>query len=109
MMELQADCFAGVWARHTHETQPGMLEQGDIEEGLAAASAVGDDRIQEATRGYVVPDAFTHGSSRAADALVQAGSADGGHQHLRHVQRGAIVAARLSARPEMDGGVCLPC
>ena len=62
MMELQADCFAGVWARHTHDTQ-GMLEEGDIEEGLAAASAVGDDRIQEATRGYVVPDAFTHGSS----------------------------------------------
>jgi predicted metalloprotease len=63
MMELQADCFAGVWARHVHETQPGMLEEGDIEEGLAAASAVGDDRIQAATRGYVVPDAFTHGSS----------------------------------------------
>ena len=63
MMELQADCFAGVWARHVHETQPDMIEQGDVEEGLAAASAVGDDRIQEATRGYVVPDAFTHGSS----------------------------------------------
>ena len=63
MMELQADCFAGVWARHVHETQPGMIEEGDIEEGLAAASADGDDRIQAATRGYVVPDAFTHGSS----------------------------------------------
>ena len=63
MMELQADCLAGVWARHTHNTQ-GVLEEGDIDEGLAAASAVGDDRIQEATRGYVVPDAFTHGSSQ---------------------------------------------
>ena len=64
MMELQADCLAGVWARHTHDTQPDMLEQGDIEEGLAAASAVGDDRIRRSTRGYVVPDAFTHGSSQ---------------------------------------------
>ena len=63
MTELQADCYAGVWARHTHDRQP-VLEPGDIEEGLNAASAVGDDRIQEATRGYVVPDRFTHGSSQ---------------------------------------------
>lgn len=63
MMELQADCFAGVWARHLQDSQ-GVLEQGDVEEGLQAASAVGDDRIQHATRGYVVPDAFTHGSSQ---------------------------------------------
>jgi uncharacterized protein len=63
MMELQADCFAGVWARHTNDRQK-ILEEGDIEEGLNAASAVGDDRIQKATRGYVVPDAFTHGSSQ---------------------------------------------
>ena len=62
MMELQADCFAGVWARQLHDSQ-GVLEKGDVEEGLQAASAVGDDRIQRATRGYVVPDAFTHGSS----------------------------------------------
>jgi hypothetical protein len=62
MVELQADCFAGVWARHTEE-RARVLEAGDIEEGLGAASAVGDDRIQQRTRGYVVPDAFTHGSS----------------------------------------------
>lgn len=63
MTELQADCLAGVWGRRTQEAQ-NILERGDVEEGLAAASAVGDDRIQAATRGEVVPDAFTHGSSQ---------------------------------------------
>ena len=62
MMELQADCFAGVWANHTEKTQ-GFLEQGDLEEGLNAAAAIGDDRMQRRAQGYVVPDAFTHGSS----------------------------------------------
>jgi len=62
MMELQADCFAGVWA-HQADKSSQILEAGDIEEGLNAASAVGDDRIQRKTQGYVVPDAFTHGSS----------------------------------------------
>lgn len=62
MMELQADCLAGVWARQAHETRK-ILEAGDIEEGMNAASAVGDDRIQKRTRGHVVPDAFTHGTS----------------------------------------------
>lgn len=61
-MELQADCFAGVWANNAHRARQ-ILERGDIEEGLAAASAIGDDRIQRQTQGYVVPDAFTHGSS----------------------------------------------
>lgn len=62
-LELQADCFAGVWARRADAAQP-MLERDDIEEGLNAASAVGDDRIQRASRGYVVPESFTHGSSQ---------------------------------------------
>jgi uncharacterized protein len=61
-MELQADCLAGVWARQAHESRQ-ILEAGDIEEGMNAASAVGDDRIQKRAQGYVVPDAFTHGSS----------------------------------------------
>jgi uncharacterized protein len=59
--ELQADCLAGVWG-HSAQAR-GALEPGDVEAGIAAATAVGDDRIQKATRGYVVPEAFTHGSS----------------------------------------------
>ncbi len=62
MMELQADCLAGVWAHHAQRAR-NLLEPGDLEEGLAAAAAVGDDRIQRRTRGRVVPDAFTHGTS----------------------------------------------
>ena len=61
-LELQADCLAGVWANQAHRNRQ-LLEAGDIEEGLNAASAIGDDRIQKRTRGYIVPDAFTHGSS----------------------------------------------
>ena len=60
-LELQADFFAGVFARHVQSE--GMLEAGDIEEALRAASAVGDDQIQRRTAGYVVPDSFTHGTS----------------------------------------------
>jgi predicted metalloprotease len=62
MLELQADCFAGVWGYHADKSRH-LLEQGDIEEGLNAAAAIGDDRLQRQTQGYVVPDAFTHGSS----------------------------------------------
>jgi len=61
-MELQADYFAGVWAHYAERTAD-LLEQGDIEEGINAAGAVGDDRIMKQTQGYVVPDAFTHGTS----------------------------------------------
>lgn len=60
-LELQADFLAGVWAHYAQ--RKGLLEQGDIEEALAAASAVGDDRLQRESQGYVVPDSFTHGSS----------------------------------------------
>jgi hypothetical protein len=61
-MELQADCFAGVWAHHADKTRQ-ILEPGDTEEALAAAAGVGDDRLQKQTRGFVVPESFTHGSS----------------------------------------------
>lgn len=61
-MELQADCFAGVWAHHADKTRQ-VLEPGDTGEALAAAAGVGDDRLQKQTRGFVVPESFTHGSS----------------------------------------------
>lgn len=62
MQELQADCFAGIWANHANQSRR-ILEAGDIEEGLNAAAAIGDDRIQRKTQGTVVPESFTHGSS----------------------------------------------
>jgi hypothetical protein len=62
MTELQADCLAGVWASHANKARH-ILEQGDVEEALNAASSIGDDRMQRQSRGYVTPDSFTHGSS----------------------------------------------
>ena len=62
-MELQADCYAGVWANHTERNRH-FLEEGDIEEALNAAAAIGDDRLQRQSMGRVVPDAFTHGTSK---------------------------------------------
>ncbi len=62
-LELQADCFAGVWAHQTEKAKQ-ILESGDVEEALNAASAIGDDRLQKQMRGYVVPESFTHGTSK---------------------------------------------
>jgi predicted metalloprotease len=61
-LELQADCYAGIWANYVQ--QKGLLEVGDPEEALRAASAVGDDMIQKRTQGYVIPESFTHGSAQ---------------------------------------------
>jgi predicted metalloprotease len=70
-LELQADFYAGVWAHYAQKR--GILDPGDIEEALRAASSIGDDRLQQESRGYVVPDSFTHGTSE---------------QRLRWFQRG---------------------
>ena len=61
-LELQADCFAGIWAHHNQQTRA-ILEPGDVEEALNAAAAIGDDALQRRSQGQVVPDSFTHGSS----------------------------------------------
>jgi predicted metalloprotease len=72
-MELQADCFAGVWARDNAR----LLEEGDIESALNAAAAIGDDRLQKRSQGYVVPDSFTHGSSEQRVRWFQKGLQQG--------------------------------
>ncbi len=89
--ELQADCYAGVWAKRENDRKP-FLEAGDVDQGLAAAAAVGDDTLQQETQGRVVPDAFTHGSLGAADALVQARLRQRQSRRLRHL-RGVVRAA----------------
>lgn len=74
-LELQADCYAGVWANSTRERQ--LLEQGDVEEALGAASAVGDDRIQSRTGGSINPESFTHGTAAERASWFQRGFASG--------------------------------
>ncbi|MEJ2057507.1 MAG: neutral zinc metallopeptidase, partial [Desulfofustis sp.] len=61
-LELQADCFAGLWAHHADRAR-NIIERGDVEEALNAASMIGDDRLQKQARGYVTPDSFTHCSA----------------------------------------------
>jgi len=82
-LELQADCYAGVWANSAQAR--GLLEVGDVEEGLGAAASVGDDRIQRMGGGYVNPDAFTHGSAAERTAWFKRGfeSGDPGRCELR--------------------------
>jgi predicted metalloprotease len=63
MLELQADFLAGVWAHHAQQMK-NILEAGDIDEALNAANAIGDDRLQKESQGYVVPESFTHGTSQ---------------------------------------------
>jgi uncharacterized protein len=78
-LELQADCFAGVWAKHADETKH-ILEQGDVDSALKAAAAVGDDTIQKRAQGYVVPDSFTHGSAAERTSWFKRGLANGSVQ-----------------------------
>jgi uncharacterized protein len=75
-VELQADCFAGVWAHHANRKRP-FIEPGDVDEALKAANAIGDDALQRATRGTVVPDSFTHGTSEQRMRWFSAGFQSG--------------------------------
>ena len=75
-LELQADCLAGVWGHHAQRARQ-ILEAGDVEEALNAASRIGDDTLQRETRGRVVPETFTHGSSAQRMAWFKRGMAEG--------------------------------
>ena len=75
-MELQADCYAGVWAAR----ERGAMEPGDLEEGMTAAAAIGDDRLQRAGRGRVAPESFTHGTSAQRQEALMRGYRGGTRQ-----------------------------
>lgn len=75
-MELQADCYAGVWGHHA-KRERNLIEPGDFEDGLRAASAIGDDRLQKMSRGHVQPESWTHGSSEQRMAWLQRGLESG--------------------------------
>jgi predicted metalloprotease len=91
-LELQADFLAGVWAHHAQQARQ-ILEEGDIEEALNAASQIGDDRLQMESQGYVMPDAFTHGTAAQRARWFLRGY-QAGHLPRRHVQCVVAVRAR---------------
>jgi predicted metalloprotease len=76
-VELQADCYAGVWAANARDAQGSILEPGDVEEGMRAAEAIGDDTLQRQAQGRVVPDSFTHGTSAQRTAALRKGLTTG--------------------------------
>ncbi|HEY7005147.1 MAG TPA: neutral zinc metallopeptidase [Sphingomicrobium sp.] len=79
-VELQADCYAGVWAANAKDAQGSIMEQGDLEEGMRAAEAIGDDTLQKQTQGRVVPDSFTHGTSEQRMNALRTGYQSGNPQ-----------------------------
>ena len=94
-IELQADCFAGVWAHNIQAM--GRIDQGDVEEAMRTAAAIGDDMLQKASRGQVVPDSFTHGSSAQRKRWFNTGLQDGLDAELRHVQGAAALGSGEAA------------
>ena len=76
-VELQADCYAGVWAANARDAKGNILEPGDVEEGMRAAEAIGDDMLQKQSQGVVVPESFTHGSSAQRQQALQTGLKSG--------------------------------
>ena len=89
-VELQADCLAGVWAHYAEERWR-IIEPGDVEAAMQTASAIGDDRLQRRTQGYVVPDAFTHGSSEQRTRWFLTGLRSGQLSKLRYIPGGSAV------------------
>jgi predicted metalloprotease len=93
-VELQADCFAGIWAHHSQESKK-WLDPGDIEAAMNAAQKIGDDALQRSAGRAVVPDSFTHGSSAQRQRWFGTGYQSGERQGLRHLQRAQPLASGL--------------
>jgi uncharacterized protein len=102
-LELQADFYAGVWAHHAQKMKD-ILEQGDVEEAMNAAQAVGDDRIQMQTQGRVVPDAFTHGSSSQRVHWFKKGFATGNLKEGNTFDPGRCIEATSADESEEQPG-----
>ena len=94
-LELQADCFAGVWAHHAQNARQ-ILEQGDVEEAMNAAAKIGDDALQGSRGGAVVPESFTHGTSAQRQKWFTTGPEDGQREGLRHLQQPQPVEPRAA-------------
>lgn len=88
-LELQADCFAGVWAHHA-DGENRILEAGDVEEAMTAAAAIGDDALQKQARGYAVPDSFTHGTSEQRVHWFNVGLSTGSLKQCDTFKTGAL-------------------
>lgn len=89
-LELQADCYAGLWGHYAHNTR-NLLEQGDLQEAITAAAAIGDDRLQKQARGHVVPDSFTHGSSAQRMKWFKVGFDSGKLESCDTFVKGAVL------------------
>jgi predicted metalloprotease len=92
-VELQADCFAGLWANRA-QAKLNFIEPGDVEAALQTASAIGDDRLQRRTQGRVVPDAFTHGSSAQRVRWFSTGLKDGAIESCNTFSRDLVGQGR---------------
>ena len=89
-VELQADCFAGVWANHSSEDWKNLIQPGDVEAAMKTAAAIGDDRLQKQAQGYAIPDSFTHGSSEQRQRWFETG-----------LKRGTVQACNTFAAAQL--------
>ena len=100
-IELQADCLAGVWAANANQKWQ-VIEPGDVEKAIATAQAIGDDQLQKSSRGFAVPDSFTHGSSAQRVQWLENGAAIGQGVVLQHLRELILAARRPAGRRQFE-------